>query len=126
MYKIRSIDTTILESKEISAIKTLLFLKLGFKDLLNKETFNATIGFMHKSILIGLCFQDDLFHFTALQYFSSFLFLFTYSSSYLVLIIISYFKSRFRCQFCMDSVVCLSSFLLLVVFSFLQIIIVKP
>lgn len=119
MYKIRSIDTTILESKEISAIKTFLFLKLGFKDLLNKETFNATIGFMHKSILIGLYFQDDLFHFTVLQYFSSFLFLFTYSSSYLVLIIISYFKSRFRCQFCMDSVVCLSSFLLLVIFSFL-------
>lgn len=119
MYKIRSIDTTILGSKEISTIKTFLFLKLGFKDLLNKETFNATIVFMHKSILIGLYFPDDLFHFTALQYFSFFLFLFTCSSSYLVLIIISYFKSRFCYQFCMDSVVCLSSFLLLVIFSFL-------
>ena len=64
--------------------------------------------YINRALLIISYFQTYLFHSVVLQYPLSLSFLFfTLSSSYLVFTIISYFKSRFSCQSCLDSVVCL-------------------
>lgn len=107
LNKMRSIDPSILAREETSVIKMFSCGKLDFKESLNKEIINASIGY----IISTECFYCLLFSSWSIalcdiQFFLSLTSIFTLcSSSYLVSIIISYFKSRCICQSSLHSVV---------------------